>query len=189
MLLRLTILFMVLVFTSCESILIKLSGEKPTIELRHNKAVVNGVLGKRFYKKFTRFIAQHPQVKEVVLEKVPGSANDEWNVKSCVLLHQKGMNTTLLSNSVIESGGVDLFISGNQRTIAPGAKIGVHSWSDGRKDGIEYPRHSAAHDIFLETFAQINMDTAFYWFTLRAAPADSMHYMTPQEIERYGLAQ
>ena len=30
---------------------------------------------------------------------------------------------------MIESGGVDYFLAGNQRIVASGAKIGVHSWA------------------------------------------------------------
>ena len=99
-------------------------------------------MGKTFHKQFVKFIANNPDIKDVVLENVPGSINDEWNVKTCLLLHEKGMNTILLPTSEIASGGVDLFISGNKRMIANGAKIGVHSWQDGKKDGIEYPRTS-----------------------------------------------
>ncbi len=173
-------------FSSCESFYILLSGEKPSIVVKGKKAHINGVLGKRFYKKFVVFIEDNPIIKNLVLEQVPGSANDEWNVKSCVLLHEKGMNTELLSNSEIASGGVDLFISGNKRTIAKGAKIGVHSWSDG-KDGSTYPRDSEKHQIFFDMFAKVEVDTAFYWYTLRAAPANDIHWMTEKEIIEYKL--
>lgn len=175
-----------LLFTNCEKTIILFSGEKPTIELKNNKAHVNGVLGKTFYKRFKKFIENNPAVKDVVLENVPGSVNDEWNVKSCVLLHKNGMNTIVKSNSEIASGGVDLFISGNKRIIEKGARIGVHSWSDG-KDGSEYPRDSKEHDIFIDFFNEIKMDTAFYWYTLRAAPANDIHWMTQNEIEEYQL--
>ena len=184
-------LLLIIIFSatlySCEFSFILLSGEKPTIELKENKAYVNGVLGKRFHKKFKAFVENNPNIKTVVLEKVPGSANDEWNVKTCSLLHNNGMNTVLKPSSEIASGGVDLFISGNSRTIEKGAKIGVHSWSDGKKDGLEYLRKSEEHKIFIDFFDEIKMDTSFYWYTLRAAPANSIHWMTEEEIELYNL--
>ena len=154
--------------TSCERMYIVLSGDKPTIEIKGGRAYINGILGKRFYKKFKKFVEKNPDIKDLVLEKIPGSANDEWNVKSCLLIHNSGMNTEVTKSSVIESGGVDLFISGNFRTIEKGAKIGVHSWSDLRKEGTEYPRGSEEHDIFLDFFEQIGMDTAFYWLYIRS---------------------
>ena len=186
--LKKTLFLLVLVcFIACEPIMTALSGEKPRIEIKNNKAHINGVLGKAFYKKFVKFINENPTIKDLVLENIPGSVNDEWNAKSCILLHQKGMNTILEPTSVIASGGVDLFIAGNKRTIAQGAKIGVHSWRDLTKDGAEYPKSSEEHDLFLDFFEKIEMDTAFYWYTLRAAPGKDIHWMTEEEIGFYHL--
>ena len=171
-----------LIFTSCGLL------SSPTIQtIDTHTAEISGVLGKKFHKKFEKFIAENPIVKDLVLVEIPGSMNDEWNVKTCMLLNQKGMNTHLDSNSMIASGGVDLFVSGKHRTIAKGARIGVHSWRDLKKDGSEYPRDSEEHKIFLDFFEKIEIDTAFYWFTLRAAPGKDIHWMTEQEIQQYGL--
>jgi hypothetical protein len=164
-----------------------MAGEKPTIELKNGEAYINGVLGKPFHKRFEKFTKDNPTVKTIVFETVPGSANDDWNIKTCILLHKNGMNTELKAYSEIASGGVDLFISGHKRTVTEGAKIGVHSWSDGRKDGLEYPKDSEEHKIFLDFFEEIKMDTSFYWYTLRAAPAESIHWMTKEEVELYNL--
>ncbi len=185
------ILFLAIVclvfLNSCEKAFIILSGDKPSIELKNGKAYINGILGKTFYKKFEKFLDENPEVTTCVLENVPGSANDEWNVKSCMLIHDRGINTELRSYSEIASGGVDLFISGHLRLIEDGARIGVHSWRDGKKEGIEYPRDDEEHQIFLEFFEQIEMDTAFYWYTLKAATADDIHWMTDEEIDFYQL--
>ena len=56
-------------------------------------------------KKFTN---KNPNIEDYVLENIPGSVDDEWNVKSCLLIYNKGLNTELASHSVISSGGVDL---------------------------------------------------------------------------------
>lgn len=181
------VVILVIAIFNFENILIAITGETPTIELKNDKAHISGLLGKKFHKKFEKFVIEHPEVKELVLVNIPGSINDEWNVKTCLLLNKNGMNTHLLSTSEISSGGVDLFISGNKRTIEEGAKIGVHSWRDGNKDGSEYPRDSEEHIMFLDFFKEIKMDTTFYWYTLRAAPADSMHWMTNQEIKKYNM--
>ncbi len=173
---------------SCEKMFILATPNgKPTIELKNGRGHINGILGKTFYKKFKKFTEDNPTVKDLVLEKIPGSANDEWNVKACLLLNEKGMNTEVTCNSVIESGGVDLFISGNKRIIEKGAKIGVHSWREGKKDGSEFPKESKEHDIFIDFFEKIGMNIDFYWFTLIAAPGNGMHFMTEAEIELYGL--
>ena len=36
--------------------------------------------------------------------------NDEWNVKTCLLINKRNIETYLKSQSFIASGGVDLFI-------------------------------------------------------------------------------
>lgn len=182
-----TLTLTLITFTSCEKTYILLSGDKPKIELKDGKAYINGVLGKTFYKRFKKFIEENPSVTTCVLEDIPGSANDEWNVKACLLLHNNEMSTELKSYSEIASGGVDLFISGNSRFIEEGARIGVHSWKDGKKEGIEYPRDSEEHKIFLDFFEKIDIDTAFYWYTLKAANADDIHWMTNDEINFYNL--
>lgn len=118
---------------------------------------------------------------------IPDSANDEYNVKTCLEINRIRINTELLSHSVIESGGVALFISGNKRTIAKSSKIGVHAWKGLIKKANDYPRDHEEHKIFLDFFEEVKMDTAFYWFTIRAAHAKGMHYMIKEEIEIYRL--
>ena len=173
--------------TSCGRIFLAFTHETPTIKEQDGKATVNGVLGKTFHKKMVKFIKANPNVKDLVLENIPGSINDEWNVKTCMLIHDNCMNTILKKDSEIASGGVDLFISGNNRIITDGAKIGVHSWRDFKKNGSEYPVESEEHDIFIDFFSNIDIDTSFYWYTLNAAPGDSIHWMTDTEILNYGL--
>lgn len=175
--------------SSCEIVLTGITGQSPRIEQVNltDTATVNGVLGKQFYKKLKKFHAKNPQVKNLVLQDMPGSLNDEWNIKSCRFIHDSCFNTIVTDSSVVASGAVDLFISGNTRTCAPGAKIGVHSWRDLKQDGSEYPRTSDEHILFLDFFDAIEMDTTFYWYTLRAAPGKSIHWMTPEEIEFYRL--
>ena len=58
-----------------------------------------------------------------------------------------------------------------------------------KKDGSEYPRDSEEHKVFLDFFEVIEMDTAFYWYTLKASPGKSIHWMTWEEIEKYQLIE
>ncbi|MBC8464684.1 MAG: alpha/beta hydrolase [Bacteroidetes bacterium] len=179
----------IITIVSCEKSILLISNEKAAqFVVNGNIATVNGVLGKIAHKRFEKMLATHPEVNTLVLENVPGSMNDEYNVQTCELLHNKGFSTKAMSYSEIASGGVDLLISGTNRIIETGAKIGVHSWSSGDKEGIEYPASSKEHQLFYDLFETIGMDTAFYWFTLRAAPADSIHWMTEDEIALYQLS-
>lgn len=181
------LLFTLFLFNSCETLLVALNGGAGDIVLKNGKAYINGTLGKKSHKNILAFIENNPTIKTFVLEIIPGSANDDYNVKTCLELNRRGINTELLPHSVIESGGVDLFISGNKRTISKGAKIGVHAWRGLTKEAADYPRDHEEHKIFLDFFDEIAMDTSFYWFTIRAAPANGMHYMTEKEIELYKL--
>lgn len=175
-------------FSSCESIMLKMSGEdSASFRVVGDKAYVNGVLGKKGHKTFMTTLKKHPNLKTLVLQEVPGSISDEWNVKTCAEVRNRGINTYLESNSVIQSGGVDLYIAGVKRFSEEGAKIGVHSWSNLRKDGKEYPPEHEQHDIFVDYFNVIDRDTSFYWFTLRVAPANGMHFMSKDEIEKYEI--
>ena len=122
------LLFTLFLFNSCETLLVTLNGGAGDIELKNGKAYIIGTLGKKSHKNILEFIENNPNVKTFVLEIIPGSATDEYNVKTCLAINQRGINTELLPHSVIESLGVDLFISGNKRTISKGAKIGVHTW-------------------------------------------------------------
>lgn len=185
-------IYLLLVFSililSCESTMMAIAGEKAaTFKVRGEEAYVNGVLGKKAHKAFLEMVETYPKVKTLVLQQVPGSINDDWNVKTCLEVRKRGLNTAVEANSIIESGGVDLFIAGVERYGEEGAQIGVHSWRTLTKDGIEFPSDHKEHDVFYDYFKAIDRDTSFYWFTLRVAPADSMHYMTKEEIDRYDL--
>ena len=174
--------------SSCETLMLALSDEKAaTFEVSGDRAYVNGVLGNKAYKAFKKMMKKNPGVKTLVLQQVPGSMNDEANIPMCTELRKRNMNTELEANSVIASGGVDLFIAGVKRTAKPGAKIGVHSWRDGKKDGKEYPADHEGHKIFLDYFKIIKRSPDFYWFTLEAAPAEDIHWMTRKEIDQYKL--
>ena len=181
-----TILLFAMVLSCGEYKLLQQYELKPaTIKVQGDMAYVNGVLGKTFYRRFVKTLRKNPQLKTIVLQEVPGSMNDEWNLKSCLLLYKKGLHTKLQKNSIVESGGTDFFISGKELHIEKGAKIGVHSWAGDDLVATELPKNHPEHKLFLEFYPKIEIDTAFYWFTLRAAPENSMHFLSTKEINLY----
>jgi len=93
----------------------------------------------------------------------------------------------LIATSQIDSGGVDLFLAGVERTMQDGARIGVHSWSDGTNDATDFPRDSLEHDQNRQYIEDMVGSDDFYWFTIEAAPASSIYEMTNDEIVRFGL--
>lgn len=99
-----------------------------------------------------------------------------------------GITTIVPSGGLVASGGTDLFLAGVQRIIEPGACIGVHSWAAEDFTATDIPRTSPEHDRYLDYYNDVGIDLAFYWFTLEAAPADDMHWMTAMEVGQYGVS-
>jgi hypothetical protein len=42
--------------------------------------------------------------------------------------------------------------------------------------------------MFLAYYAELGVPEDFYWYTINAATAEGMHYMTEAEIRSYGMA-
>ncbi len=69
--------------------------------------------------------------------------------------------------------------------------IGVHSWSDGANEATDFPRDSEVHLFFIDYYQDIGMTEQeaeeFYFFTINAASADDIHWMTDNEIARFQI--
>jgi len=121
-----------------------------------------------------------------VMQNVPGSMDDDINLLASMEIRNRGINTHIPADGMVASGGTDMFLAGVKRTIETGAKIGVHSWSDGSgKAALDYPKGNQVHDIYLDYYNAIGISTEFYWYTLSAASADNIHWMTIEEIAKY----
>ncbi|MCU7922024.1 MAG: hypothetical protein KZQ88_04935 [Candidatus Thiodiazotropha sp. (ex Dulcina madagascariensis)] len=152
---------------------------------------LSGGLGTRAYNQVFDLVKNHPEVTIIVEGSISGSIHDDINMQTGRLIRKSGLSTHLLGTSDIASGAVDLFCSGNQRTMEDGAAFGVHSWSDG--EGIEAgslpvdsPLHNAQIAYFNEMLGEpVGKD--FYFFTIHAAPADDIYYMSRSEIESFGI--
>lgn len=157
------------------------------LEVKDKNLYMDGIINEKTYDQFVKILNDNPQIKTLVEGDVPGSIDDDTMIKLAYFIRDKGLNTKILSNSDINSGGVDLFLAGVERTMEKGAKIGVHSWSDGEKDAAEYPVDSPKHEANRKYIETMLGSDDFYWFTIYAAAADSIHQMTKKEITRYKL--
>jgi hypothetical protein len=156
-----------------------------------NEALLSGTLGSVTYEQVKNLLANHPEVKTITFTEVEGSVNDEANMHTGRIIREAGLNTRLLPDSEIASGGVDLFCAGVKRSIADGAKLGVHSWSDGVFDGLRYPEDHPAHQYQLEYFTKMlgaDHGPKFYFYTLSAAAADNIHWMSQTELQQWRIA-
>ena len=156
-----------------------------------DQAFLSGTLGTITYHQLKHIIKNNPEVKTIVFNRVDGSINDEVNMHTGRILREAGLNTKVLSDSDIASGGVDLFAAGVERVVEKGAKLGVHSWEGDGLQANKIPKDHPAHQYQLRYFRQMlgeKLGPDFYFYTLNAAPADGMHYMSDQEIKDWKLA-
>ncbi|MCE7996181.1 MAG: hypothetical protein HEP71_29645 [Roseivirga sp.] len=161
------------------------------LEVRGEEAFLSGTLGTITYQQIRDMLSKHPEVHTIVLDQIDGSINDDINMHTGRIVREAGLNTKVLSQSHIASGGVDLFASGVERTVTKGAKLGVHSWAGEDIKGDEMPQDHPAHQYQLAYFTQMLGSVkgpAFYFYTLKSAPAESIYYMTNEEIRQWNLA-
>jgi len=152
-----------------------------------NIAYMTGVITASTPAKVLELVFEHPNVKTIEMIHVPGSIDDVSNIRASLYVHQFELNIRLNERSIIASGGTDFFLAGKERTVAKGAKIGVHSWSGGSKPATELSKKHKAHKKYLDYYRIVNIPDEFYWFTLEAAPAHDIHFMTEEEIEIYKI--
>jgi len=156
-----------------------------------NKAYGNGNTNGMSVSTVRGFLNDNPQVDTLVMGIMPGTKNADMNVLIAREIRKRGLKTHLPQNGFIASGAVDLFLAGVERTMECGGKIGVHSWGlTGDTSGTISPktmgvdRRQKYHEKFLR---DMGIDPSFYVFTREAAEPSQLHYMTEEEIERFGL--
>ena len=150
-------------------------------------AVMRGLIGSSTPDKVEDLLSDYPDVKTIVIAYSPGSEDDEANLEASLALHRAGIDTCVPPGGEINSGGVDLFLSGNERWLADDAWVGVHSWGGSDFDGSDLPKDDPEHQPYLDFYNEIDIDTDFYWYTLQAAGADDIHNMTSAEREQFNI--
>jgi len=161
-------------------------------KVKDTRAYGNGYTDNRSVGIIKKLMKENPQVDTLVLKRMSGTRDSTRNVLIARNIRKNQLDTHLEKNSQIASGAVDLFLAGKRRTMECGALIGVHSWSiSGSMDHIRispkdigYDRSQKYHEDFL---SDMGIDPAFYAFTRAAAEPEDIHYMSVEEINRFGL--
>lgn len=152
---------------------------------------MDGDISRTTFTDFNEMVAAYPNLQQINMNEVPGSTDDDTNLKVAKLVHDRKMRTHILDNGAIASGGVDFFLAGVQRTMGENTMIGVHSWSDGEKEATDYPPDHIEHQLYINYYVSVGFTQAeaeaFYFYTIHAAPAPSIHYMTAEEIDQYHI--
>lgn len=152
---------------------------------------MNGTINSASLTNFNRLAAAFPSVNKINIKNCDGSSDDDVNLQLSAKVHQKGMNIHLMDNGEIASGGVDFFIAGRQRTKGSNTRIGVHSWSGDGSVATDFPVGHANHLPYINYYVSVGFTQqqaeSFYYFTINAAPAATVHWMTDAEIAQYHL--
>lgn len=156
-----------------------------------NTIEMDGEIFSRTLDDFNELIAAYPDINLINIVECPGSNDDEINVQVAKKVYDNDIATHLLDDGLIASGGVDFFLAGTTRTRGTNTMVGVHSWTDGENEATDFPADAEEHQLFIEFYKSIGFtQTAaedFYFFTINAAPAAEIYYMTEAEIEQYGI--
>lgn len=159
-------------------------------------AVLHGYIATTTPNTVNDFIANYPNVTTLVFMQVPGSLDDEANLIASQALRNVGYKhyipnvTAYAEDAFIASGGVDMFVGGVVRVVDQGAEVGVHSWTDGVNDATFYPPGHQFHQPYIDYYVNVGFSQQeaedFYYFTINAAPAAGVHFMSESELNQYG---
>lgn len=158
-----------------------------SFEIEGNKAIMRGTIGSSTPYRVMELVFFHPEVETIIMTDVPGSVDDDSSLRASRMVRTHGLNTHVPSDGEVASGGTDFFQAGVQRTCGKGALFGVHSWAEFGAEGTDYPRDSEEHSMYLDYCDEMGIPQSFYWYTLEAASAEDIHYMTSDELVEFRM--
>lgn len=109
---------------------------------------MKGEVNSKTFGHLKKIVNENPQITTILLVDVPGSLDDETNLKMCNWIRDKELNTYLSK---------------------------------------DIPKEHEDHEMNRKYIEDMLGKDEFYWYTIYAAPADDIYYMTLEEIERYQL--
>lgn len=156
-------------------------------ETNSTTVYMNGVINSDTLTVIKKLFADYPDVNTLVMQNVPGSMDDEINLLASREIRKQGIATHIPADGMVASGGTDMFLAGAVRTIEAGAKLGVHAWATDENEATDYPKNHQEHVKYLQYYQEMGIPSDFYWYTIEAASADDIHWMTENEITKYGV--
>lgn len=186
------LLFIIFVLTACDKGGIDAGDYGIFFFETEETVIIDGLIDSDIPEYWDNYIAAYPNTNQMIMKDCPGSIDDIANWEAGRKIYAQDIAIHLPADAVIASGAVDLFLSGTTRTREAGSQIGVHAWADGNdNEATDYPvghdEHQGAIDYYIDMgFSQQEAEN-FYYFTINAASADDIHWMTDEEIELYKL--
>ncbi len=162
-----------------------------SVEENGTSVIAEGTIGSQTLDHFNTLLENYPDIDLIKMTDMPGSNDDATNVLLGRAVYNQALSIHIEDNGEIASGAVDLFLAGRERTKGANTKIGVHSWGDGNSEATDFPEDSSEHDLYINYYKDIGLSDedarTFYFFTINAAPAADIHWMTEEEIETYNV--
>lgn len=156
-----------------------------------NTVIMNGEIDSQTPKHWDNYINAFPNTNKIIMKTCPGSSDDQANLKVARTVRMQNVTIHLPADASIASGAVDFFLAGTIRTRETGSQIGVHSWAGDGKEATDFPVGHENHQFYINYYIEMGFSQAdaeaFYYFTINAAPAASVHWMTDEEIQQYKL--
>jgi Ca2+-binding EF-hand superfamily protein len=156
-----------------------------TFEITGDSAIMRGVINVTTPPRVLELAFMNPEIQTIVLVNSPGSIDDVACTRAGRYIRQLGLNTHVPANGEVASGGVDLFLSGNNRSAEPGALFGIHSWARGPVPATELPKDHEDHLLYLSYYEEMGIPAKFYWRSIASAPPEGIHWMTEEEFELF----
>lgn len=155
-------------------------------------AVAYGVIGSTTPAVVQDLINNYPAVTTIVMYACPGSEDDNANLQASLLLHNANYKMYLPVDGWVASGATDMFLAGSTRVVdATFDPVGVHSWSNGQNEATDFPVGHPFHQPYIDYYVNVGFTTQeaedFYYFTIYAAPANGIHWMTNSEMNQYKI--
>lgn len=184
--------FTVIIFAACNKSDIAIDDYGIFSYKDEETVVVNGLIDSDIPTYWDNYISAFPETNRMIMKDCPGSTDDLANWDAARSIRTYDISIHLPADAIIASGAVDLFLSGTTRSRAVGSQIGVHAWADGNgNEATDYPighvEHQGAIDYYVDMGFTQEEAEAFYYFTINAASAEEIHWMTDDEIEQYKL--
>lgn len=160
------------------------------IVVNGSTATLNGDINSNIEQQIQNLINNHPNVNTLIFGDMPGSNDDDANLRASRLIRQNGFTTQVNANSDIHSGAVDMFAAGQNRIVFHGATIGVHSWAGNGTQGSDLlnDRNNIEHRKYLDYYQEMGIPADFYWLTLKAMPGCDTKAMTEHQIRTSQLS-
>jgi len=140
---------------------------------------------------FAKMLKAYPAINRIDFIDCPGTTDDSAIFAVARMIRKSGITTHVPAGGFVGSGGVELFLSGTQRSASPSAEFAVHSWmdEDGRQAS-DFSKDDPVHQDYLKYYREIGMSSdkaqAFYQLT-NSAPFEEALYLKPRDIAQYIL--